>query len=355
MKRLPLFLHAFILFCSAAISCQPQGQEGNRGRVEASKTYINPVLNQNFPDPTVIRAPDGYYYVYATNHQVNGKLVHIQVSRSRDLVSWELLGDAMPQKPGWATHDFWAPHVSYDQKNKTYYLYYSGEAPGEATGKCLGVATSKSPAGPFTDKGTPLLCGESFVNIDPMAIDDPATGIKYLYWGSAHEPIKVQQLADDRLSFKAGTVAREVVPARHNSNPDNYENLIEGAWVVFRQGYYYLFYSGDNCCGDKAHYAVMVARSRHPTGPFETLEQVKGIKNSVILARNDRWLAPGHNSIITDGAGQDWILYHAIDTADPNKGRVMLLDPVHYQDGWPHITGGVPSLGEQPAPRVESR
>ena len=261
----------------------------------------------------------------------------------------------MPQKPGWATHDFWAPHVSYDQKNETYYLYYSGEAPGEATGKCLGVATSKSPAGPFTDKGAPLLCGESFVNIDPMAFDDPATGIKYLYWGSAHKPIKVQQLADDRLSFKAGTVAREVVPARHNRMQDNYENLIEGAWVVFRQGYYYLFYSGDNCCGDKAHYAVMVARSRHATGPFETLEQVKGIKNSVILARNDRWLAPGHNSIITDGAGQDWILYHAIDTADPNKGRVMLLDPVHYQDGWPVITGGAPSLGEQPAPRVKSR
>ncbi len=31
----------------------------------------NPVLNQNFPDPTVILAPDGNYYAYATNSMYN--------------------------------------------------------------------------------------------------------------------------------------------------------------------------------------------------------------------------------------------------------------------------------------------
>ena len=55
-----------------------------------------------------------------------------------------------------------------------------------------------------------------------------------------------------------------------------YRRLVEGAWIVQRGGYTYLFFSGDNCCGPKAHYAVMVARSRSATGPFETLAQATG-------------------------------------------------------------------------------
>ncbi len=46
-----------------------------------------------------------------------------------------------------------------------------------------------------------------------MAFDDPATGRKWLYWGSAHLPIRVQELADDRVSFKAGTHPVDIVSA----------------------------------------------------------------------------------------------------------------------------------------------
>lgn len=313
----------------------------------AATTYTNPVYDADFADPTVIKAPDGYYYVYGTNTEVNGKTMNIQVGRSKNLVNWEHVGDALPNKPGWANKDFWAPHVLYDDVNKTYYLYYSGESISEAEGKCLGVATSKSPVGPFVDKGEPLLCGKSFESIDPMAFDDPATGKKLLYWGSAHLPIKVQELSDDRLSFKPDSSPVDVVHAIHNNDPANYQNLVEGAWVVLRDGYYYLFYSGDNCCGDKAHYAVMVARSRSATGPFETLAEATGKENSVILERNERWIAPGHNSIITDDAGQEWIVYHAIDANKRNEGRVMLMDKMTYREGWPVIETGTPSTTAQ--------
>ena len=95
-------------------------------------------------------------------------------------------------------------------------------------------------------------------------------------------------------------------------NKDDYSKLVEGAWVHHRDGYYYMFYSGDNCCGDKANYAVMVARSKNATGPFERLSEAQKNNSSAILARNEAWLAPGHNSVITDDAGQDWIVYHAI-------------------------------------------
>jgi arabinan endo-1,5-alpha-L-arabinosidase len=41
--------------------------------------------------------------------------------------------------------------------------------------------------------------GPSFEHIDPMAFDDPQTGKKLLYWGSGFRPIKVRELAKDRL------------------------------------------------------------------------------------------------------------------------------------------------------------
>ena len=51
---------------------------------------------------TVILAPDGFYYAYATQTLRDGHWVNIQVARSADLVHWDHLGDALPEKPGWA-------------------------------------------------------------------------------------------------------------------------------------------------------------------------------------------------------------------------------------------------------------
>ncbi len=75
---------------------------------EPGCTFANPVIDSDFPDPAILRAKDGFYYVYATQAQRDGKWINLQAARSRDLVSWELLGDALPAKPGWAsrTQDF---------------------------------------------------------------------------------------------------------------------------------------------------------------------------------------------------------------------------------------------------------
>ncbi|HLL71728.1 MAG TPA: glycoside hydrolase family 43 protein [Pyrinomonadaceae bacterium] len=338
-------------------------QPGNQTQTGAAtaNTYTNPVFDEDFPDPTVIRASDGFFYAYATQAVVAGKTLNIQVTRSRDLIAWERLGDALPAKPAWAneTQKFWAPHVS--QHGDTFYMYYSAD-PNTLTGLCLAVATARSPQGPFTDIGKPLKCGKSFVNIDPMAFDDPRTGKRLLYWGSGFEPLRVQELAADRVSFKPGSTAREVVFPIKNEDPANYQRLVEGAWITHRDGFYYLFFSGDNCCGDKAHYAVMVARSRSATGPFETLAEATGEPQSVILELNTRFIAPGHNSVIRDAAGDDWIVYHAIDAAKRNTDtsiagdrdvrRIMLMDRLLWRRGWPRVEWGSPSTLPKRAPVI---
>jgi arabinan endo-1,5-alpha-L-arabinosidase len=328
------------------------------GEARPARTFANPVIDADFPDPTVIRAPDGSYYAYATQTKRGDRWINIQLAQSKDLTHWRYVGDALPVKPTWGskTQDFWAPHVS--REGSRYIMYYSAkpDTADERHGLCLGVAIARSPAGPFTDIGRPLQCGSGFVNIDPMEFDDPRTGKHWLYWGSGFEPIKVQVLSPDMTSFAPGSAPKDLVWP--NKVKDAFPVLVEGSWVIRRGGYYYLFYSGDNCCGAKANYAVMVARSKSATGPFETLEQATGKPHSIILEKHGHWIAPGHNSIVTDRHGRDWIVYHAVDARRPrtspgdeiNTRRVMLIDPISWRDGWPVIDGPSSARRRAPAP-----
>lgn len=357
-----------VLLMAGLIACDQQrpgtspGEDEDDEEIEGP-TYENPVLNRDFPDPSVLRAPDGTYYAYATETLIDGTFYNIQVAQSQDLVTWSWEGDAFPAGVSWAEEgrSYWAPHVIYAPEQERYIMYFSAHH-DERDGKCLAVATAEDPLGPFTHDGDPLLCGDGFEHIDPMAFDDPESGRMYLYWGSHGQPIRVQELAEDRMRFKPGSEPTPVVVP----DPDElYGGLIEGAWVVHRDGTYFLFYSGDNCCGEDAHYAVMAARADAPTGPFESLGDVQGSNRSTILTADATWKAPGHNSVIQDAAGTDWMLYHAIDRDQPTRPtgigvrwdrRVMLMDRITYDNGWPRIEGGQPSeLSEVPVVNGENR
>ena len=308
-------------------------------------TIQNPVLDIDFPDPTVLNV-NGKFYAYATQGSHNGKMNNIQLASSTDLVNWKYEGDALPQKPVWAsqTQDFWAPHVLYDSSISQYVMFYSAKSNDTALDKCIGVAFADNPAGPFTDKGTPLIEGLGFKNIDPMAMVDPQTGKKILYWGSGFEPIRVRELTNYWKSFKEGGAA---IPVVFPGKEKNYTILIEGAWVDFYENRFYLYYSGDNCCGDKANYAVMVARADSAMGPFIRFGEVNETGGSAILEKDSTWNAPGHNSIVKDSNGNRYIAYHAIwiDRVKAGKPigsgnyikRVMCIKPIVYKNGWPVV------------------
>lgn len=363
--RTPAFL---FLLSLAACGSSSGGNGGTITPPPAGPTaaqYVNPVLNADFPDPGIVKATDGSYYAYAT--QTTG--LRIQVAHSTDLVTWSTPAEALPVKPAWtsAGSNFFAPDVSYhaDFNGGRYVMYYAAQADTTAGTYCIGMAQSPSPTGPFADVGHPLVCGAGrnsgdFTTIDPQGFDDPQTGRRYLYWGSGFAPIQVQELAPDRASFAAGSSPTPVVFPRRGQP---YENLVEGVWVTYHAPYYYVFYSGDNCCGNvnDVHYAVMVGRSSSPAGPFEFLRTAPDGPAVPVLAAGASYIAPGHNSVVHAGS-DDWMLYHAINPNNPylipgNTGvsrRPMLLDKITYRaDGWPIVgSAGMPTSTPQTRPAV---
>ncbi len=58
----------------------------NAQTAQQAETWQNPVFDTDFPDPTAIRAGDGYFYAYATQAVVGVKMNNIQLARSSDLV-----------------------------------------------------------------------------------------------------------------------------------------------------------------------------------------------------------------------------------------------------------------------------
>jgi len=317
----------------------------------ANGSFVNPVIGTDFADPTILRAADGWWYAYSTEQLTVERMANVQAARSRDLVNWELLPDALPVEASWAAEnrDVWAPGAIQAPDGRAY-LYFAALANTDL-GMCLGVAVADSPADPFTDIGEPLQCGTGFVNIDAMPFDDPISGRSYLYWGSDGSPIYARELAEDRTRFAAGSEAVAVL----EPDPDRpYEGLIEAPWVHVHDGTYYLFYSGDDCCSwPDPGYAVMVARADSPLGPFKR----RGPGNQhIVLEASERWEAPGHNAVAVDDAGRTWLVYHAIDSRKPYQPaieavrRPMLIDPIEWVDGWPTVAGRAPSEGAAPRP-----
>ena len=329
--------------------------------------YTNPVLDLDFPDPSITRAADGTFYAYAT--MGNGH--HLQVASSPNLVNWTYLGEAMPAPAAWTAGGcFWAPDVQ--RHGATFFMYYAAstktDAGGRCTAFCIGVATSAAPAGPFVDAAPPLVCGGAFTALDPMSFDDAATGVTYLYYGSDGAPLMARALDPSRTAWAADSAAVAVL---HPDASRPYESLIEGAWLHAHGDALFLFYSGDACCGAGANYAVSVARAAIPLGPFLRRGDSIGTRQDALLAQagnGSRIAAPGHNCIVTDDVGNDFIVYHGYVDGNRAGPRALHLDLLQWTSPngtlstvrvWPQVgphgpAGGTPSTTPQVVPFIKS-
>ena len=350
--------------------------DGRSGSCDDAPFYANPVTikigrdrrQTNCADPTVIRGAgrDAHWYALCTTDsladddvdEAGARRSHLlPMLRSSDLVTWEYRGDAFAKPPAWVAPGagLWAPDIVY--RNGKYYLYYvatdvvdavSGE-PGCTSDNAIGVATSKSPLGPWVDSGAPVVPPRRagggcnfFWTYDPDVLVT-SSGKAILYYGSYYGGIEARELTPNGLA----TVDRPATPI---AIPNRYE----GANVVEKDGAYYLFASASDCCnGPLTGYQIFAGRASSPFGPFVDREGVSLLDSRVggtpVLTTNgNRWVGAGHNSVFQDAAGNWFTAYHAIDRDDPyfegSTGytrRPMLLDRLTWSDGWPEVRGGL--------------
>lgn len=281
----------------------------------------------NVHDPSVMKAADGYYYMYQTDasygnaHDGHG---HFHARRSKDLVNWEYLGATMQEAPAWVKtklneiraeqglapienpwYGYWAP-CARKVNDHLYRMYYcivvnnyiktGGRTyDGSWTERAfIGVMETSDPASNnWEDKGF-VICSSSdkgtnwnrasegdwnayfkFNAIDPSFIITPE-GEHWLIYGSWHSGIAAVQLNPEtgktlaELPKSYGTAA-EIAPYGKliftRTNGGRWQGA-EAPEIVYHDGYYYLFLAYDAL---DIPYNTRVLRSTKVDGPYETL------------------------------------------------------------------------------------
>lgn len=315
----------------------------------AAAPRFAPVYATNFPDPFILAQPD-HFLAYATNAE--RRQANVQMAVSDDLRAWAplkvggKLHDAMPTLPVWAVPGWtWAPEVMHIDGH--YLLYFTARE--RASGRqCTGVASSRSPLGPFVDRSeTPLICQRALggtIDASPFRDTD---GALYLYFkpdanaiGKPTE-IMVQRLAADGLSLVGKPVA-----LLHNDQPWE-AHVIESPTMVRHAAGYTLFYSA-NHFGWEPHQRLSPYAMGHAScaGPMGPCADAPG--NPILHSYRDPAAGclsgPGHQSVFSH-ADRQFIVFHAhaATTACRNarNGRQMYVAPLTWAAGQPVIGAGL--------------
>lgn len=278
--------------------------------IDQPKTSNNPIFAGWYADPE-IHVFQNRYYVYPTYSAAYEKQTFFEAFSSPDLVHWHREGRILDFKEiPWSTNRAaWAPTVI--ERDGTYFMYFSA---GDGAG--IGVATSKSPSGPFRDAlGKPLI--KEYVHgaqpIDAMAfLDDD--GQAYLYYGG-WKHANVVKLSRDMLHLEGEIV--EITPTGY----------VEGSFMMKHQGDYVFMWSEGGWTDSS--YGVAYARAKSPMGPFLRIDKILGTDPAVAKGA-------GHHSVLRlPGTDRYVICYHRrpLSETDANARVVCLDELVFEKDG----------------------
>ncbi|MDM8305134.1 arabinan endo-1,5-alpha-L-arabinosidase [Phocaeicola salanitronis] len=317
----------------------------------------------NVHDPSVMKADDGYYYMYQTDasygnaHEAGG---HFHCRRSQNLVDWEYLGGTMQEAPAWVkeklntlraeeglapienpNYGYWAPVVR-KIRNGLYRMYYCIVVNDNIDGEnswgeraFIGLMETADPASnQWEDKGY-VICSSSDKGMNdygrPSASDwnayfkynaiDPTLVITsdnrhWLTYGSWHSGF-----ATIELNPETGKTMNEL-PSPWAIQDNSYGALVatrgdrnnrwqasEGPDVVYRDGYYYMFIAYGQL---EVAYNTRVVRSVNPEGPYVDMlgnsatsgqDMYPEVTAPYKFAGSEGWVGISHCGIFDDGNG----------------------------------------------------
>ena len=269
------------------------------------------------PDPYMIKAKDGRYYVYAT--WPKGAQLY---SSDSLLDGWEYEGvclDMTGQK------DCWAPCVV--EIEDMYYMYYSSrnEDCDDEHGQTLRVAEADSPHGPFR-KVKDLLPPFS---VDPHVVQTPS-GLYLFYSNNEYQAERVGTVINcDKMKDPFTVEGKPTCVVRPTIDEEIYQrdrfrkgehwHTIEGAFYFYSGNTHFLMYSG--ACHQNPTYFIGYSYAHGaPDADLRMLEWKKYPDNntySPLLPKNDFMEGMGHNSVLQDG-GKYYIVYHGRDIGTGN-------------------------------------
>ena len=208
---------------------------------------LNPKSAAGYGDPAVLKTDEGYYLVATSNDALDA----FPILFSADLQNWTHKGFvfAEGEAPSWAAYgltigDFWAPEMA--KVGDEYWLVYTARQHNNTL--AIGMAKSDHPAGPWRDRGQPLLAGFSYNAtglpddggqpvlsggvIDSHIFID-GNGDRYLFWKRdtngvwprplagllARRPELIDQLFSAPADRKTASVAAALLPFAQTRRP----------------------------------------------------------------------------------------------------------------------------------------
>jgi arabinan endo-1,5-alpha-L-arabinosidase len=284
--------------------------------------------NVGIHDPSMVKA-GSTYYVFSTHSALYAK-------KSTDRINFTDDGFALSSIPSWASTytngDLWAPDASVH--NGQYWLYYAASGFG-LNNSAIGLAISPSGApGTYVDSGAPLITtttSSSINAIDPASVVD-ASGNSWLAFGSWWNGIQIVPV-DNTTGKPTSTTYTQL--AYHPTNTG-----IEGSYILYHGGFYYLFASFDNCCaGTSSTYRIAVGRSSNVNGPYADRGGVAMTQGggTILLSAHDNIDGPGGQTVFQDTNGDIVLVYHYYD-GNNNGYPALGLNLLGWtSDNWPVV------------------
>ncbi len=273
--------------------------------------YKNPIIYADYSDPDVIRVGDDYYLVASSFDQIPG----LPILHSKDLVNWTLIGHALLRQPPYDVYSkmqhgngVWAPAIRYHKSE--FYIYYPDVEYG------IYMVKAKNPEGPWS---IPILVQEGKGLEDPCPLWDN-DGKAYLIHAYAGSRASIRNLLVINKMNSEGTRVLDtgsIVYDGHEKDDD-----VEGPKFYKRNGYYYVFAPAG---GVQVGWQI-VLRSKNIYGPYQ--------RRKVLAQGNTNINGPHQGAWVETKSGQSWFI-HFQDRGP--YGRVDLLEPMKWKNGWPEI------------------
>ncbi len=303
-----------------------------------ASSFYNPIVPGWHSDPSICRVGEDYFMVMSTFTYFPG----VPLYHSRDLVNWRLIGNVLSRENQILsmkgqpinTGGIYAPAISYNPHNKTYYMVTTNVGVGNF------YVTTKDPFGEWSD---PILLPD-IKGIDPSFFFDD-DGSAYLIhkedvtgkpkWCN-HRAIRIS-----RFDPTTGQTYGEDMPfSELGVGPEERLDRDEGPHIYKINGYYYVMCAEG---GTSWAHSAVVYRAENVLGPYTRWSRNPMLTQRLLkTSRSNPVTCTGHADLIDTPNGEWWAVFlgtRPMNGEFETLGRETFIMPVRWSaDGFPYMT-----------------